>query len=1234
MAEGDLKVSGIKLVVEGAAEYQQALKESGLALAQNAAEQKKLDEQYGKGSRNADYLAQKQQKLSEQLELQRKRTQALRDALQEYQKRQDAEPDKIARMNLLITRSEALEAKYGRQIRETGEALELSGQAQQEAADAAEKSAAAVEKSGNAFREAAGEVEKHTSRLNAFAQGAKKAGEGMVKAGDKLTRRVTLPIVAGFSYAAKEAIQFEDAFSGVVKTVDADAKTITQLRQDIIGLSGSGMVTQSKEEVAEIAANAGQLGIQTENIIGFSQAMLQMADATNLSADEGSVSLAKFANITGMAQEEFSNLGSAIVALGNNSATQEDAIVALGMRLAAAGKSAGMSVSDIMGISAAFSSVGMEAEAGGTAVSKMLIDMDTSVAKGEKAAVRFGKIAGMTGKQFQAMWKEDAAGAFTAFVGGLQKIDQSGGNVALTLEKLGIKDQRMRDAMMRAVSAGDLLTQSIALGNRAYRENTALAEEAAKKNSTFAARMKVLRNRFDNASQSLGEGMMPALESAMDTINGLVSGFAGLSEEQRKSMINWGLTAAAAGPVIKILGGTVKGVGSLIHGFQALGPLMAGPAAPFVLGAVGIGALGIAIASLESPMERIQKRMDALSFDIDPDRVRGIEKGIEQGIAAADREYEIKAAVRVEMDSVGESVDSALSDGKLSGKEKKSLTAQLNQLVKASVDDAQKDLQDSVNSYLATLNALKSADGEDLFSEDEKAALIEGISQKTGDLTEKLEGYQKEYDALLNTIYRQREPVTAAQMAEMDALLEKIGSVRAEIALARDEAMQVLETQYNLTISGRGNEETTGAALGYVAEKEARALQEATESRDKLWQAIAQSGADENTRLDQQARAMEAYEDAVSSAAQTAQSDYSKIFEGAGKGAQELTEKLNEAAAAYDALKKIEAAYSIEHGYDQEKLMLALPRELLDQYGYENFSIDDLFDSQESMDSLAWKMTEKLGEGIASAAEKLTVENPLTSLLKGMMEKGVEIDPKQSEGLLESLLKVLDFAGKGEEFGLDLTDAFVLELSSPDTSGKVEGASEELKNAAEKGMEGLDAAGGEAAAQAAQGFYEEALRNGYRFAAAGIANAKSYMQGLNSRKGLFIASPSKNTKKSAYFATVGYTDEIERLLPFTRKMGEKFGTEFTDAMNAVTLERPMLPEGISIDVGLAGNPDRLYEAMHGRRMRRSEGGTVNNINQSAPVTVQNLNVRKESDIYSIAAELDGIGRRRRQGYGS
>ena len=314
--------------------------------------------------------------------------------------------------------------------------------------------------------------------------------------------------------AVNAQVQWESAFAGVRKTVDATEEQFAELSEGIREMSKE--MPQSAVEIAGVAEAAGQLGIKTDSILGFSKAMVMLGDSTNMNSEEAATSLARLANITQMPQDEFDKLGSVVVHLGNNLATTESEIVAMGLRLAGAGKQIGLTEAQTLGLAGAFSSVGIEAEMGGSAISKVMVKMQAaatigsekakeltdaagmsirelellasnrskdfkeladslgmttaeinSVIKSSKELSNFGKIAGMTGEQFKQAFKEDAAGALIAFIRGLGNAESAGTSAIEMLEEMGLKEVRLRDSLLRAANAGNLLEDSINMGTKA-----------------------------------------------------------------------------------------------------------------------------------------------------------------------------------------------------------------------------------------------------------------------------------------------------------------------------------------------------------------------------------------------------------------------------------------------------------------------------------------------------------------------------------------------------------------------------------------------------------------------------------------------------------------------------------------------------------------------------------------------------------------------------------------------
>ncbi|WP_413373285.1 phage tail tape measure protein [Paenibacillus taichungensis] len=265
----------------------------------------------------------------------------------------------------------------------------------------------------------------------------------------------------------------------------------------------------------------------------------------------------------------------------NNLATTESEIVSMSLRLAAAGNQVGMSEAQILSLGGALSSVGIEAEAGGTAFSRVMIEIATAVQVGGKSLNNFAMVAGMSAKEFQASFKADAAGTILDFTEGLARMSAAGENTFAVLDALGLSEIRVRDSLLRASGAGDLFRESLELGTKAWEENTALTNEATTRYETTASQLQILKNRVMDAAITLGDALVPALMAAFaaiePVIQGLIRGaetFASFDQSTQTTIITIAAVVAALGPALLIVGQLTISISALIPVVKALGTAM------------------------------------------------------------------------------------------------------------------------------------------------------------------------------------------------------------------------------------------------------------------------------------------------------------------------------------------------------------------------------------------------------------------------------------------------------------------------------------------------------------------------------------------------------------------------------------------------------------------------------------------------------------------------------------
>lgn len=424
--------------------------------------------------------------------------------------------------------------------------------------------------------------------------------------GDTLTKGLTLPLAGIGAASVKAAMDTETAFTGVAKTTDFVVNNVvdefSEFKEKIFELSER--LPATAVEIAGVAEAAGQLGIEKENLVEFTETMIQLGDTTNLTAEEASSALAKFANITQMPQEQFDNLGSTIVALGNNFATTEADIVAMGTRIASAGSQAGMSEAQIMSFAGALSSVGVSAEAGGTAFSKFTNDLTLAVQTGSGKLSQFAQVAGMSADEFKRAYEQDAANAIAKFIEGLANAEKQGKSAVQIIEELGIKDSSLRDVLLRAAGASDVFTKALQTGTEAFEDNTALSAEADKKYKTLESRLKILKNKFTELAVEIGNALTPVINKAIDVIGNLIDRVKDLDESTINNLVAFGGALATIGPALKRISAGMSAVKtlkelkklladtSLLTGLTTLTGLSGGALAGAGLagGALGLGA--------------------------------------------------------------------------------------------------------------------------------------------------------------------------------------------------------------------------------------------------------------------------------------------------------------------------------------------------------------------------------------------------------------------------------------------------------------------------------------------------------------------------------------------------------------------------------------------------------------------------------------------------------------------
>ena len=739
---------------------------------------------------------------------------------------------------------------------------------------------AAMKETGDELNKNENAWYKYGVAMQNWADKARGTSEALNQFGGKLTKTVTTPILAAGAAAAKAGIDYEDAFAGVRKTVNVtsgDAEAFfAQLSASVIDMSKR--LATSAADISEVMAIAGQMGIENDALESFTETIVRLGMSTNLAGAEAASAMAKFANITGMAQSRFSNMGATLVDLGNNFATTEADIMEMAVRIGAAGKQVGLTEPQILGFSAALSSLGLEAEAGGSAFSKALRKMEIAVATGSSALDDFARVAGMTSEQFAQMWENNPAEAFQAFIVGLGGMNDEGMGAIATLNEIGITELRLSDTLLRSANATDLISDALTRANGAWEENAALMTESDMRLQTTASKLTNIKNSLIAVGIEFADTMAPEIQTVVDGLGDAVKWFGALDDKTRRNIVTWGLYAAAVGPALKVIGKigtTVTGaigtfgkfsqrIGEAGAAFRATGS--AATALTTLLGSGGMLVAGVAAATAAIAALIIHfKKLEDAKPDLSIDKSEIDSYKIDAQSLEADIDVNTSVTVSGDILNLKEKFIGILNDGLPE-------TQEIREGMQADVDKAVEAVYSLIDESLAAQKTnLDAQFASGLIDEGTYNTAIYKLTGQAdalkGDLTGKAEAVTAYVTALCNN----NRAMTDEEIATLNALLESLGETADKVQQVTAAQTDYYKLAYEKTRLGYGDESDQQKALEYVeimAERKKKEIESERKALEETY-AVTTEGASEEekdaqlAKLKEQTDALNAQIDAI-----------------------------------------------------------------------------------------------------------------------------------------------------------------------------------------------------------------------------------------------------------------------------------------------------------------------------------------------------------------------------------
>lgn len=413
--------------------------------------------------------------------------------------------------------------------------------------------------------------------LRALGEQLKAVGDKMTEVGKNLTTKVTLPLAAVGTVAAKKFAEVDKTMQLTNSTMGNSAQEAELLNKAMKSAAASS--TYGMSDAATATLNFARAGLSAQ------QAADALAPAMALAAGEGgeldTVSAGLVATINGFhgSFDQAAQYADVFANACNNSALDVNSLSTAMSVAAPIFSAAGYNVQDAALYMGVMANNGIEANKAANSLKTGMARLVSPAKEGAEMMDQLGiSITNSDGTMKDSVTiQKELHDAFSQ----LSESEQ----IAAASAIFG-KNQMAPWLALINTAPGDVTAL-----NEALAQNGTAMEMQSAMMSGFAGSIEQLKSGLDVLLTSLGEALAPVIQKVVAGLQALVNWFNSLSPQMQSVIAVIGVIAAALGPVLVILGTLISSIGSIISVIGIVAPLIAGLAGPIAIAVLAITAL-------------------------------------------------------------------------------------------------------------------------------------------------------------------------------------------------------------------------------------------------------------------------------------------------------------------------------------------------------------------------------------------------------------------------------------------------------------------------------------------------------------------------------------------------------------------------------------------------------------------------------------------------------------------
>lgn len=1117
-------------------------------------------------------------KLDEALSKVNKKSKGLQDELKQVNKLLKLDPKNT---ELLAQKQKLL----GESIKNAKEKLDTLKEAERQAQEQFKKGEISQEAYNELKREVIAteqyikSLEKQARACNStmlkISEAAGKIGEKAEAAGKKLTPLSAAIGAAGVA-AVKMGSDFNDAAAKASTLVDTTVYDMEQLKEGLLEVSNETGV--AADQLAESMYNAlsasVELGEDGADMMAFLQSNTRLAKVGFTDIDTAVTATAKTLNAYNMDVSETDRIHRILLQTQNRGITT---VGELGQNLAKVTPTAAA-----MGVS--FENVGAALAtmtAQGTPTAQATTQLNALISELGKEGTKSSKILKeKTGKSFKELMESGMSlGDVLDIMGiGLSKnakkisklmseTDKATGATMTfeeACEKLGISSGSAEKELIDMFGSLEAGKAALALGGEnaekfaknldTMSDSTNIVGEAFEKLDTDSNKAKIAINQLKNVGITLGKTMLnalrPTLEKITNKIKDITKWFGNLTEGQKKTILTIAGIAAAIGPLLIMLGKLASGISAIT---SVMHILAANPVFLWITGgAVAIAAIAGIVSAISAATDegaKLRKKLSGIDVKVSEDSKTNISDGINAGIEAADKTFEIELRVSTEVSEVQTKVEEAFgavitgAKNKLSTKELTSLKSDVRTFVGGAIDEVKATTDAKAAEVSAAMDNLG-------VPKEVKDAAVAGVREKGDKAIADLESYETSAIKLLSEMGKAGGNITQDQLTQFTELLRQIGIIKTEIGLAQEGLDGYAEALHNRVLSGLATEEDIAQDVSFrlrMGEIKQAEIEQAKKEGVSALQTALDNAESESDKAQIQIAIDTLWADSdqqIEDIKKKTDAEIREIWDGAVKADQVGAAAFEQVAKDLDVLAMFYQTVDSGEGFagQSEEVKERLKAAILDVFPeMEGTDFDNYLGNwvplfQGAVDNLNGRIADNT---------KLVENSPLKSALATMLSAGAmeDIDISQLPASLQGMLAALDFKQSGGEISGQLCEGMGLGFSENQS------ISEEAAKTAMQGI--IDSAKKELGIESPSKVFKEmgqmdmaGLDEGH---AEGAETAKSNLVSL--LDDMLLGIKEKLADVSAWFQTA-FETAYTNVTTIFQDVGQWFTERWTDITTA------------------------------------------------------------------------------------